>query len=770
MGAGPIAFLTTILSMGTIHPGRSFRSGWVFQQPIMRNPVVRWVVLIVGACVVSVLGAWKLSEYQRYQAHLPRKLTAEEAKRLEESRFVAAAPDTGTSQKQDLFKIIADAPPLPSGQVRPDTLPQIFPAFQHRPFDTAGFDEVMLPFSYSDPDHRGNANEAMALAALISSDLDWSPGCYCARHAYFVFKRDREYVQQFQQGYEPSLVSSFVKRWRATHAVGGQLIRTADGYKGKLQIFDAQGKTVLNQSYDTARSFWDLLGDMDADVMTALDAKPAETMVRYLRQPRCRHFESVVDLGSAAMMEEKSPEEFGVYQKILENDPGFSMVRHWWANQKHWQDFDDAAWEQQNGQALASRIEIASIEEFTAAKCPDSSLADRLPDWLDEAELIAGTDLPHVLCSRLRNDIHGRRSRKQVFDDAVRVSAKYPNSHELMVELGNRSQDRLLGASLLTASLFDHYQPGIGTKLDELYDLAWVCDVMGRDDLTQELISLLGPQQSKVHLDLLLQSLCKAGHYADAADLYPMLDLEHSNPATREEMAPYAFFAAFMTDRGQLLEQVYHDQADVLERLRLTGVFDNYIQGFKGKMHDLNVVTNYVDYAGMWNLFLVASSDAGHGVSTYHHLMSHAMFHFPMNRLVWIVQDNYQRRDPSIDAGAFYEFLEMLFSYDPWVNQAVADYHKRGGVEQPIDPEMLRADLLERQTAGLYPIDMNSVNWQHAVTAWRVAACVDQLLKQHKPHDAAEIARLYRIFADGNRNTWQITIAGELERRANAGK
>lgn len=728
---------------------------------------MRWVVLVLIACVIAIAGAWELSAYTS-RKRPPRPMSAEQLKKWEETRPLSAAPDKGTGQKQDLFKIIADAPPLPSGQFRPELLPEMFPAFKHRPFESAGFNEVMLPFTYSDPDHLGNASEARALTALISGDLDWSPGCYCARHAYFVFKRDRGYVRRFLQGYDPALIASFINRWNATHAVGGELIRTANGYKGKLQIFDAKGAAILTRQYDTARSYWDLLADMDADAMTALDVKPPESLVHYLRQPRCTHFQSVVDLGSAALMEEKSPEEFGVYQKILENDPGFSMVRHWYANQKHWNDGNVGYWETQNGQALSSRIEVASLEEFTASACPDESLAERLPHWLDQADSIAGTDLPKVLCCRLRNGVHGTRTDGQIFGSAVEVAAKYPNSHELLVELGNRSQDRFLGASLLAASLFDHWEKPMGSRADELYDLAWVCDLTGREDVTQEMISLLGPEQSKVHLDLLLQSLCRAGHYSEAADLYPMLDLKNSNRAMREEMAPYAFFAAFMTDKSELLDQVYHDQIDVLERLRLTGVFQTYIDGFHGKRFMVNVNTNFVDYAGMWNMFEVCGVDAAHGTSTYHHLMIEAMYHWPMNRLVWMAQDNYERRDPSPSAGAFYEYLEMFFNYDPWVKLAVADFHKRGGVEKPIDAAILRADLQERLNAGQYPYGMVDLDWRHVVTPWRVAACVDQLLKQHKTRDAAEIAQLYRTFVAGSKNTWQITIAGELERRAGA--
>jgi hypothetical protein len=734
---------------------------------IMRNPLVRWVILIVAAVLVSVVGAWGVSQYQWSKAKLASRASAAAA-RTHDQPAELAAPDKGTGEKQDLFKIIAKAPPLKSGQFRPEQLPEMFPAFKHRPFESAGFDEVMLPFAYSDPDHLGNPSEAMALAALISSDLDWSPGCYCARHAYFVFKRDRESVVRLQAGYEPKAIASFESHWQATHAVGGELVRTAAGYKGKLQIFDAEGAAILTRKYDTARSYWDLLADMDADAMTALDGKPAKSLVDYLRRPRCTHFQSIGELGSAALMEEKSPEEFGVYQKIIQEDPDFSMVRHWYANQKHWQDLDDGAWQAQNGAALASRIEIASLEEFTAARCPDAGLAAQLPDWLDRADTIAGTDLPKVLCCRLRNQIHGTRSQGQVFGQALRVASNYPNSHALMVELGLRSQDRLLGASLLTASLFDRWQPGTGSKADELYDVAWVCDVISRDDVAQELISLLGPQQPKFHLNLLLQSLCGAGHYSEAADLYPMIDMSLSDSAVREQMAPYAFFAAFMADRSELLDQVYHDQSDVLARQGLTGVFQTYLDGFHGKKVQINVNTNFVDYAGMWNLFQVAFTDAYHGTSTYHHLMTEAMFHWPMNRLIWIAQDNYQRRDPSPDAGAFYEYLEMFFPDDPWVKMAVADFHKRSGVEEPVDAAMLRADLQERLSAGQYPFAMATLDWRHVLTPWRVAACVDQLLKQHKTHDAAEIALFYRSFVAGSQNTWQTTIAGELERRANS--
>jgi hypothetical protein len=735
----------------------------------MRRFVVRWLGLILGACLMAFVAAWGWSRFRPVQSTLHSETSASAAANVPPSSVLElAAPCTGTSRPEDLFKIFADTPPLKSSQYALNDLPRIFPAFQHKPFNSAGFNAVMLPFSYSDPNHLGNANEAMALSALVSNDLDWSPGCYCSRHAYFVFKRDREAVQGFMRGYDPSQIASFINDWQATHAIGGELIRTAAGYKGKLEIFDVQGAAIFTKQYDASRSYWGLLGDMDVDAMTFLDVKPSQGLIDYLHMPRCTQFQSVIDLGSAALMEEKSPEEFGVYQKIILADPGFSMVRHWYANQKHWNDGDDRFWTMQNGLALASRLEPGSLEEFHPANCPDPKLTAQLPQWLDHAEALVSHDAPMVIARRLENQCYGSQTLAQIIQRGLLTAAKYPNSHELLVDLGRGTSDKLMVASLFAASVLDLYMPGSGEKGNETYDLAWTCDQIGRDDVAMEFLSGLGTEQPKYQLDLLIQALSRGGRYTEAADFYPLVDQSGVDESTKESMAPYAAFAAVMTGRTQLLEQILRDQDQALAAQNLSDVFQDYDNYKKGKSVNINVPSGVVDAPAFWKLLMLAQHDAHRGTSTYHCMMMEALCQVPTDRLLWIGEDNYEQRDPSADAAAFYDYLGFLFSYDPWVNAAVADFHRRGGMEKTIDPEMLRADLRQGVRDGFFNKNYGDVDWKHVLTPWRVAACVHQLLEQHKTRDAAEIARLYEDYESNGQNIWQITIAGELMRRVAA--
>jgi hypothetical protein len=734
----------------------------------MRSFVVRWLALLLGACLVAFVAAWGWSRFRPLQSSLHSQTSAGAAVNAPRSVFEAAAPCTGTSRPEDLFKIFADAPPLQPSRYTLKDLPRIFPAFQHKPFASAGFNAVMLPFSYSDPNHLGNVNEAMALCALVSNDLDWSPGCYCARHAYFVFKRDRDAIHNFMQGYDPSQIASFIGDWQATHAIGGELIRTAGGYKGKLEIFDAKGAAIFTKQYDAARSFWDLLGDMDVDAMTFLDVKPSQPLIDYLHVPRCTQFQSVIDLGSAALMEEKSPEEFGVYQKIIRADPGFSMVRHWYANQKHWNDGDDGFWARQNGLALASRLEPASLEEFSPTKCPDPELTAQLPQWLDHAEALVSPDAPMVLARRLENKCYGSQTLAQIIERGLKAAAKYPNSHELVNDLGMATPDKLMAASLFAASMLDLYMPATDEQGDETYDLAWMCDQIGRDDVAMEFLSGLGTEQPKYQFDLLIQVLSRGGRYTEAADFYPLVDQSGADESAKESMAPYAAFAAVMAGRQSLLEQILRDQGQPLAAQNLTEVFLDYDNVMMKKAVQIENGGGDVDTAAFWRLLLLACSDAQRGISTYHCLTTEALTNYPINRLLWIAEDNYQRRDPSNDGPAFYDYLGMLFSYDPWVDAAVADFRRRGGIEKTIDPEMLRADLQRGVRDGFFTKNFGDVDWKHVLTPWRVAACVHQLLEQHKTRDAAEIARLYDDYESNSQNICQITVAGELMRRVDA--
>jgi hypothetical protein len=702
-----------------------------------------------------------------------------------------AAPGTGTCAKMDMLDIFYKDPPLPVNGCSLSDLPGIFPAFKHRPFDHAGFNAVMLPFAYTDADHVGDANEAMALTALISNDLDWSPGCYCARHAYFVYKQDPDRARQFMQGYNPSAIVPYISFWEATHAIGGKLILTPDGYEGEITIFDRQGAIVYEKHYDQPRSFWDLLGGMDVDAMSFLDVKPSAPLVQYLHIPRCTNHESIIALGSAALMDYRSPEEFDTYQGILAIDPGFSMVRHWYANQKHWADRDHNTWATQNAIALSYRIEPASLEEFDPSLCDNPKLSAQLPGWIDQAQALTSPDSPLVLESRLRNELYGSETLAQVLDRATRVAAQYPNSHSLLVQLAAKTQDIYLACSVLSASLLDYYLPGIGNKDDEKYRLAWSCDMIGRDDVSMNLLNQLNLQTYYPALCLQLKVLARSGRYDEAADLYPqiqshlqfkMLDrngghddaadlspqiLTDTKPdeSSLELMAPWAVFSAFMADRTPLQVQALSEQKKPLAAQNMADLFQVYTDAVNGKRWaPLN--THCDGEHAVFEFMLNVVQDSIFGFSQDHCWALELMRVMPMNRLLWMVEDRYEQYDPSADAPAFYTYLQMFFSYDPWVRAAIADYHKRGSKKnEPVDLQSLKSDLREVEPPV---IDFSQTYWQHIITPWKVSACVNDLLEQHAYADAAEITQLYARHEDQTRNTCRITIAQELIRRVAA--
>jgi hypothetical protein len=678
-----------------------------------------------------------------------------------------AAPGTGTGTPEDLLQVLASAPPVEPGQYSPEEMAKLFPAFQHRPFASAGFNAVMLPFSYSDAGNIGDSSEAMALDALVSSDLDWSPGCYCARHAFFVFKRDRDLIYTLQRGYSPSLIQLLTRHWQATHAVGGKLIRTADGYKGTLEIYDANGNQAFRRTYDAPHTFWNLLGDMDVDAMTFLDAKPSDKLASYLHQPRCRHWQSLIDFGSAAFMEERSPEEFALYEKILKADPDFALVRYWYANQRYWLDRDSYRYRLEDGAALAARIEPAELEVFDP-RVGGGTFASKYPQWIDRAAELTSEDCPIVIYCRLAEQCYGGQSREAVFARGLRVAAKYPNAHSMVRDLAWQTQDQFLVAGLLEAGLQDLYLPGVGKEAENgQLALAMICGGIGRDDVAMELLSEGGPEQPPDNLCALMIALSGGGRYGEAVQMYQLLPSGfHAKDAI--QVAAYAAFAAVVEGNKPLLDQILRQQHDVLADKHLADVFQAFKDGLDGKAVDPQQFVRpdqILDFPLIWRQFLLAWCDAKKGASQYHRLITEMGYSYPTTRLIWIAEDDYQRRDPSPDAAAFYDYLAWLFGDDPWVKTAITDFHNRGGGDPAVDPAMLRADLERNVPDSASQSQLEALDWKHVLTPWRVAACVHQLLRQGNVKDAEAITGLYKKHEGIGRDFYRYSLACEMVRR-----
>ena len=220
-------------------------------------------------------------------------------------------------------------------------------------------------------------------------------------------------------------------------------------------------------------------------------------------------------------------------------------------------DGDDRLQALQNALALAARLEPASIEEFRSELCPDQSLSMQLPRWLDQAEDMTTHEHPKILACRLHNECYGLEPQGDVLDRGLKAAAQYPNWNPLLLELGRHEWDRFMAAGLYAASMFNLYLDAMGGKSDEVFQLAIACGDIHRQDVTMELLSMLGPQQPRYHMDLMLFAFFESGHFAEAADIYPLLPSETPDQGLRQEVVPDAALTGVVLNKPWLASIVF---------------------------------------------------------------------------------------------------------------------------------------------------------------------------------------------------------------------
>jgi len=689
------------------------------------------------------------------------------------STFSPRALADGPATPNDPFAVFRTAQPVKVWHRSLDQLAPVFSAFQHEPFDKAGFDPVVLPFLYSDPDGIGKSEEAAAFAFLLSYDLDWAPGCYCARHAYFVFKRNRALMQRMALGYTPARIAQAVAGWNATHAVGGVINRSRDGYSGWLRIYDPVGRVAFQKGYDTPETFFDLLGDMDVDAIAFFGSKPSAALAAYLHQPRCARPQSLAELGSDAFAAERTPQEFALYDRILRDDPDFAELRYWSANQQQWLHADPREYQRQIGLALRSRVNISALTDFSPGQCPDPEMAAQFPGWLDRADELGGGVHPTVLQARLRYQKFGAGNRSATYAAALKVAAAYPNSHNLLMELTEQTSfpdagdyDNGLAASLYFASLQDRYLPGTGEKNGAIYGLADDAIVLGHPELAIDLLRSAPPNQPDYNRELLVEALCMGGQYEVALTYFQLLDKPYSE-YTVQRLVPCAAFAAAVEHRSELLSKIIDENQAVLQKAGQLEVFQYYrdvLAGRKLTAGDLQLPADALfSDESRWQGALEEVLATNSELRTDHlkaELYSHC---YPQDRLGWMIWDAYQRRDPSFDAATFYDYLQWLYGADPWVAAAVADFHKRSpGNLPPSDLTSLKNDLtiMESRANGIA-----GLHWEQIVTPWRIASAIHQLLRNGDISSASDLAEQNLRVCNAQHEYGQFSLAYLLMRR-----
>lgn len=88
--------------------------------------------------------------------------------------------DPAARNKSPFLLPTAAVPPMSLENLDLKRFFALWNAFDHAPYELSGFSHLTLPFHYECEGVQGTIEEAHAFSFLLSSALDWTPGCYCA--------------------------------------------------------------------------------------------------------------------------------------------------------------------------------------------------------------------------------------------------------------------------------------------------------------------------------------------------------------------------------------------------------------------------------------------------------------------------------------------------------------------------------------------------------------------------------------------------------------
>ena len=577
-------------------------------------------------------------------------------------------------------------------------LGRMFPAFEHEPFDRAGFNHLALPFHYADRDGGGDANEANALAFLLSQALDWAPGCYCTRHAYFVFKRARKYMRPLAKEYDAGKIRFAIADWRATHAVGGKLIHHTSGYSGMLMIYDRTGHLARTVEYGKPRAFFELLGDMSVDALTFLGHVPSPALARHLHVRQCRHRESLADLGRAAWAEERSDEEFGLYERILWRDPGFAGVRYWRANQKWWVNRDSRARALAKGKALDSYLVQGALEGFSPTDCPDVAMTVQYALWLKQAEQMIGEPLPFLIHKELARAVREKKISPEFLDQATRVARRHPNEYWLLRELSRTYDEGAslradcdMGASVNVAAITNRYMTGTGHKGGAVEHLAGQMVSLGHNDVCVQLLKPLATRTWKAKdkdstrwpATLLGKALFHAGWFDESLSWYRIAFqcCPGSSSRARRPLVG-AVVSAAHAGHIDVVRQILRDERDILQGAGAEGLAQGYLDLLAGQRIDHQAVWRAKPPRPYWLsrhlTILTVQSDLLHRKDPHWQWPEEWLQNETYTRPFRILTHEMFRQWPDKSTDCFYEALEWFAEDDPWAKRVVEEWRRAG--------------------------------------------------------------------------------------------
>lgn len=659
--------------------------------------------------------------------------------------------------------VVSHLTPLPAIQMDRKQLEANWPAFHHEPFERAGFSALALPFNFSSEDGTVDPAYAYAFSFLLSDDLDFAPGSYCSRHAYFVFKRDRERMQPMARQYNPISIAQLIVDWRATHAIGGILTASKTGYGGEVQIFGPDGKVVFTRKYAPPRPFFRLLGDMEVDAMQFFGPAPSAALVDYLHQDRCRHSESLVKLGQAPFMKWRSPEEFKLFDDILAVDPDFAEVRQWSANQKYWDDGNQGKYEIQKALSLQSRVTAVALGDFRPYQCPDRALVGRYPQWVAEFERLAGADAPRAIERHLLdlNVTTETGFSSQLATQGLDAAAKYPNeinlANGLAVYLLARGRTALAGSLELTC-INNRFLQATGSRSSNWQKLGDCAEAMGRRqeamfDWATALTEATGAQESGIAQSCQIKIADMAeqmGQFDEARKAYLEFLETDQNKNDRLRAVVGAGVCAALLGRGTDLSEVRKTYASEIVRTPAERILGAYADLLAGRAVDSESVANG---PGGWFPMsdeyqrLLCQLDIAAGKTIW--LQSENGD--PSDRIAWAILDGYDQRSQPSALDGFSHTLAWLYGDDPWVAATIAPRVKTGARKR-VDATAIYERVLAVKAGGGRVLSREEeqpilILLNH-LPPWSVADAVHQLLEAGDAVRARRLAERYRDLSD----------------------
>ncbi len=609
--------------------------------------------------------------------------------------------------------ILSHETPLPMAQLRPAELTRYFPAFKPSP-STNEYSHFVLPFTGGPTED--DKLKAYAFSFLLSNALDWGPGNYCSRHAYFTFKRSGLSIVDAGQTLHPSALKALAKRWSPTHFVGGEIRAGTNGFTGVLKVLDLDGVLLKAVPYDTPRPYFALLGDMSVDALQTLGYRPSPSLVAHLHIPRCKDEALLVELGRAAFADERSDGEFDIYKRILVQEPDFAEVRYWWANQSHWVTGDSEFYRREMVRSMRSYITKTGLEDVELSADDDKDPTFNYDTLIRETERLVGSKVPVSWLVRFR----ASRDRRQACSineakAATDVAAAYPNNFKLLSSLmaadryGLWRGDFSMIGGISLAKLQSRNLPSSYAVNEAAYKLGLAARELGYDHIAAEMLyplTMMALSRGETN-DVcnygyrLAQVLQDMGQYEQSFEL-GVLVVNASDPDSLSFNLLNAVMSGLIAGKTNEVDGLIRKTgSDFPAWPKNTKLLKAYLALAKGDTAPAIALTHEEPATpddamvrqGLQRLLLYAQLDLQQGRMELRQTIRAAHCLSPHARPLWILVDAYDRLDPRPEDEGFYEALGWLHNYDPWVKEALAARSRRMPRPRVLDLQKTLASL-----------------------------------------------------------------------------